>query len=109
MKKSSTKAVPTKETETLRAEYDFAGGVRGRHYRAMQGGYTVTIHQADGATLVKEVQPARGAVVLEPDVREYFPDSASVNVALRTLIRLIPARRKTTAKKSGARSTAPHV
>ncbi|HGJ66142.1 TPA: hypothetical protein ENS27_12290 [bacterium] len=31
-----------------------------------------------------------GAVMLEPDVKEYFPDSESVNNALRSLISLIP-------------------
>ncbi len=84
----------TIEDDTMRAEYDFTGGVRGKHYRAMQGGYTITIHKADGTTLVKEVKPAEGAVILEPDVRKYFPDSDSVNVTLRSLIRLIPTQQK---------------
>jgi len=73
----------------MRAEYDFAGGVRGKHYRAMQAGYTVTIHKADGTTLVKEVEPVEGAVILQPDVRAYFPDSEAVNTALRSLITLM--------------------
>jgi hypothetical protein len=73
----------------MRAEYDFAGGVRGKHYRAMQAGYTVTIHKADGTTLVKEVEPLEGAVILQPDVRAYFPDSEAVNTALRSLITLM--------------------
>ncbi len=73
----------------MRAEYDFAGGVRGKHYRAMQAGYTVTIRKADGTTFVKEVRPVEGAVILQPDVREYFPDSEAVNTALRYLIALM--------------------
>lgn len=80
--------------DTLRAEYDFRSGVRGKHYRAMQGGYTITIHQADGTTLVKEVKPTRGVIVLEPDVQKYFPDSKVVNAVLRSLIQLIPSRRR---------------
>ncbi|MEK6657817.1 MAG: hypothetical protein AABY58_10300 [Nitrospirota bacterium] len=32
----------------MRAEYDFTDGVRSKHYRAMQVGYTITIHKADG-------------------------------------------------------------
>lgn len=32
------------------------------------------------------------AITLDPDVREYFPDSESVNRALRGLIALIPSR-----------------
>ena len=102
MKKVMTKAMQTVEDDAMRAEYDFTGGVRGKHYRAMQGGYTITVHKADGTTLVKEVKPAEGAVVLEPDVREYFPDSDSVNATLRSLIRLIPTQRKTGTKKHGA-------
>ena len=102
MKKVMTKAIQTREDDTMRAEYDFTGGVRGKHYRAMQGGYTITIHKADGTSLVKEVKPAEGAVILEPDVREYFPDSDSVNATLRSLIRLIPTQQKISAKKHGA-------
>ncbi|MEI2611179.1 MAG: hypothetical protein V9G20_21315 [Candidatus Promineifilaceae bacterium] len=33
-------------------------------------------------------------IVLEPDVQEYFPDSEAVNRALRSLIALIPQKRK---------------
>lgn len=94
MKKVMTKAIQTREDDTMRAEYDFTGGVRGKHYRVMQGGYTVTIHKADGTSLVKKVKPAEGVVILEPDVREYFPDSDSVNATLRSLIRLIPTQQK---------------
>jgi len=94
MKKVMTKGTQTREDDTMRAEYDFTGGVRGKHYHAMQGGYTITIYKADGTTLVKEVKPVKGAVILEPDVRKYFPDSDSVNATLRSLIRLIPTQQK---------------
>ena len=43
------------EDNELRAGYDFSGGVRGKHYSAMQTGYTVTIYKSDGATAVKKV------------------------------------------------------
>ena len=87
----------------MRDEYDFTSGVRGKHYQAMQTGYTVTVHKEDGTTVVKDVQP-EGAIVLEPDVREYFPDSESVNKTLRSLITLIPMR-KTPAKKRPRKSS----
>lgn len=102
MKKVMTKATQTIESDDMRAEYDFAGGVRGKHYRAMQSGYTITVHKADGTTVVKEVKPPAGAVVLEPDVRVYFPDSESVNATLRSLIRLIPTQQKAAAEKHEA-------
>ncbi|OHB79197.1 MAG: hypothetical protein A2Z25_18510, partial [Planctomycetes bacterium RBG_16_55_9] len=68
MKKEANKIVQRKDND-MRAEYDFRGGVRGKHYRAMQAGYTITIHESDGTTVVKDVIPKEGAVVLEPDVR----------------------------------------
>ncbi|MCX6027965.1 MAG: hypothetical protein NT169_01525 [Chloroflexi bacterium] len=78
----------------MRAEYDFTGGVRGKHYKALRDGYTVKIHQADGTTVVQHYKIENGAVMLDPDVREYFPDSDTVNNALRSLIALIPKKRK---------------
>ena len=86
-----TSDMEQKDLNDMRAEYDFAAGVRGKHYRAMQGGYTITVHRPDGTKVFKEVMPNKGVVVLEPDVQEYFPDSASVNATLRALIKLIPA------------------
>lgn len=78
------------DEKDMRDEYDFRSGVRGKHYRAMQAGYTITIHQEDGTTVAKEVMPKEGTVILDPDVRKYFPDSESVNATLRALIQLIP-------------------
>ena len=75
-------------------EYDFHGGKRGKHAHAYSQGHTISIHQADGKTLVQHFTLQEGAVVLEPDVREYFPDADSVNAALRSLIALIPKKRK---------------
>jgi len=80
----------------MRAEYDFRGGVRGKHYQGYQRGHTVKIHNTDGTVEVHEYTLEDGAVLLAPDVREYFPDSEAVNAALRSLISLIPkkSRRK---------------
>ena len=93
--------IPYDDDEML-PEYDFSGGVRGKHVKAMQSGYTITIHQKDGSTIVKEVEPRPGTVLLEPDVRKYFPDSESVNRTLRSLIILVPvsAKRKRASKRS---------
>ena len=99
MKKAVTKTVQVEDND-MRTEYDFTGGVRGKHHKAMQAGYTITIHKADGTTVVKDVMPKEGTVVLEPDIRAYFPDSESVNRTLRCLIPLLPKKRRTTAKKS---------
>jgi hypothetical protein len=59
----------------------------------------VKIHRADGTTLVKRFE-SKGAVVLAPDVRAYFPNSKAVNRALRSLIAIIPEKRKAVARKA---------
>jgi hypothetical protein len=33
-----------------------------------------------------------GAVMLEPEIKKYFPDSESVNKALRSLLELMPSK-----------------
>jgi len=89
------------EGEEMRPEYDFAsmpGGVRGKYYKAYRAGHTVKIRKADGTTVVQYFQLEDGAVMLEPDVREYFPDSEAVNTALRCLIPLVAKKRKTKVK-----------
>ena len=72
----------------MREEYDFSKGVHGKHYEAMQKGHTTIIHKSDGSTVVKETRP----IFLDEDVQEYFPDSESVNEALRGLIGLVPEK-----------------
>lgn len=56
------------DTNDMRPEYDFYGGMRGKHYKAYQEDTNV--------------------VLLEPEVARVFSDSASVNQALRMLIDL---------------------
>ncbi|MFQ5344253.1 MAG: hypothetical protein ACE5F6_22145 [Anaerolineae bacterium] len=87
------------ENDDMRPEYDFAsmtGGVRGKYYEDYHAGHTVKINQADGTTVVQYYKLEEGAVVLAPDVREYFPDSEAVNSVLRALIALIPRKRQAT-------------
>lgn len=81
------------ETDML-PEYDFRGkeGVRGKYYHAYHQGHTVRVHEEDGHITTQYFTLEEGAVLLAPDVREYFPDSASVNQALRGLIRLVPQK-----------------
>lgn len=99
MKKATIKARDMEEN-AMRAEYDFRGGARGKHYRAMQAGFTITVHKADGTKLVKDIMPKEGAVILEPDIYAYFPDSESVNRTLRCLIPLLPQKRRARARKT---------
>ena len=81
--KKNEKMVQVKE---MRREYDFSGGVRGKHVKAYRKGHTVKIHKQDGTTEVHYFTEKEGAVMLDPDVKKFFPDSKSVNKALRSLI-----------------------
>lgn len=98
------KRVKSQMNDELRPEYNLRlllkNSVRGKHYKALQKGYTIKIHKSDDTTIVKHFKPADSAVVLAPDVLEYFPDSDAVNKALRSLIALIPRKHKTAAKKA---------
>ena len=86
-----------KDSEPMLPEYDFRnmpGGVRGKYYKAYREGHTVKIHQKDGSSVVKHFTLEDGAVMIEPDVREYFPDSEAVNRALRCLIPLLAKKER---------------
>jgi len=80
----------TADDDEMLPEYDFSGGVRGKHYQAYRRGYQVVVHKTDGTTEVRDFALPEGAVVLDPDVRAYFPDSETVNRTLRGLISLMP-------------------
>ncbi len=57
----------------MRDEYDFSQGVRGTHAKRRAGGTNI--------------------VRLDPDVAEKFPDSKTVNEALRSLLAIRAAER----------------
>ncbi len=59
---------PLEQDSEMLDEYDFSNGVRGKYAERYAQGTNV--------------------VVLSPDVARVFPDSASVNEALRALIRI---------------------
>jgi len=77
----------------MRAEYDFANAVRGKYHKRLA---------TEGSNVV----------VLDPDVAKAFPDSASVNEALRVLLKAARTARRLTTRSSGpvkvvGRSSAP--
>ena len=78
----------------LRKEYDFSGGTRGKHADQYRRGHTVKIQKSDGTTAIQHFQLEEGAVLLAPDVREYFSDSDAVNQALRAIIGVMPQKRR---------------
>lgn len=70
----------------MRKEYDFTGGVKGKHYKSYRMGHTVNVRKKDGTESVQYFTQEDGAIMLDPDVKALFPDSESVNRALRSLI-----------------------
>ena len=72
--------------KTMRSEYDFSEGIRGRHSKAYRAGHTVEITKQDGPFETHRFTEEDGSVLLDPDVKQHFPDSESVNKALRSLI-----------------------
>jgi hypothetical protein len=73
MKKGSPKMRSRAVREEMRPEYDFSAGVRGKYARRYAAASNVDI--------------------LDPDVAEVFPDSRSVNDALRALAAIVRRRR----------------
>lgn len=87
MKKSTDEK--NMNNEDILPEYDFTTAVKGKHYRPLHKGFSVHIHQTDGTTTVKQYKEVEGVIILDSDVRPYFPDSKAVNKALRQLIALL--------------------
>jgi hypothetical protein len=98
MSANSTKT--NKKVSEMRAEYDFSNGVRNKYAAAYRQGHSVTIHKKDGSNEVQYFTLEDGAVMIDPDVREYFPDAESVNAALRSLIAIASKTGTKTGKSS---------
>ena len=77
---------PDHNTDEMTGEYDFSGGVRGKHYRAYRAGHLVRVRKSDGSVEERHFTLEDGAVMLDPDLKAQFPDSESVNRALRSLL-----------------------
>jgi hypothetical protein len=89
----------------MKSEYDLSsmkGGVRGKYAHAYRSGHSVRVTHKDGSVTVKNYTLKEGAVVLAPDVQQYFPDSESVNEALRCLIPLVSKRQRSRSKAKPA-------
>lgn len=91
MKKKMNKSQP----DDMLPEYHLEGkkGVRGKYSKALQKGYAVRVLNEDGTVTVRDFVLKENTILLDPDVKAYFPDSASVNHALRSLINLIPGKK----------------
>ncbi len=70
------KKIKTKSEAGMRKEYDFSRGVRGKYYKRFMEGSNVA--------------------VIDAELAKIFPDSKSVNQALRSLVTI--ARKSTRGK-----------
>lgn len=76
------KKVVREGSDTMRAEYDFTGGIRGKYAARYARGSNV--------------------VMLEPDVAEAFPTARAVNAALRKVLRQQQLRPQRAARRGSA-------
>jgi hypothetical protein len=60
--------------DSMRSEYDFHGGARGKYAARYREGTNI--------------------VLLEPDVARVFPNARAVNRALRALLHVVPTKRR---------------
>lgn len=79
MKKNGRRKGRSDDRDTMRPEYDFSQAVRG----------VTAARYAQGANVV----------VIDPDVLDVFPNSASVNEALRALAPVLRRKRRTVARR----------
>ena len=90
----------TSGKDEMKSEYNFSsmkGAVRGKYYIAYRSGHKVVIHKEGGTSSVQYFKLEDGAVLLAPDVRKYFTNSESANKALRSLIAIIPTKKRSPA------------
>src|SRR3990167_8790253 len=81
---SMNRKVNASSSDDMRPGYDFSGGVRGKFY--------------------KEYMKGTNIVVLDPDVAEIFPDSRTVNEALRVLAQIAKRQAKAKSKPKKAKT-----
>jgi hypothetical protein len=79
MKKKPGNRIRKSERDTMRPEYDFSPAVR-------------------GVTAARYAQSANIAVI-DPDVLDVFPDSSTVNEALRALALVLRRQRRAATKR----------
>lgn len=86
MKKNDKKHKPDPDRDTMRPEYDFSKAVR-------------------GATAARYAQ-GTNVVVIDPDVVDVFPDSATVNATLKALAPVLRRRGRAMTKATKRRTRA---
>lgn len=71
--------------EDMAEEVRFSSAVRGKHVQSYRAGHRVRVLHEDGTVQEQHFTLEDGAVMIDPDLRAKFPDSESVNRALRSI------------------------
>ena len=82
MKAKQNRRRAQEDEDTMRSEYDFSKGVRGKH----------AARYAEGTNVV----------VIDPEVLDVFPDSDAVNQTLRALAPVLRQQRRAATKRRSA-------
>ncbi len=78
--KARPRAAPDPDSDTMRPEYDFSKGVRGVTAARFRQGTNI--------------------ILLDPSLRDVFPDSVAVNEALRALAPVLRRQRRASRRRS---------
>ena len=82
------------EIEDMLPHYDFSKGKHMGYHKKFSKGIAITILSEDDKPIRSKFMYPKGIIVLDEDVKNIFPDSKSVNDALRHIIAAIPKRTK---------------
>ena len=77
---------------TMLPHYDFTKGDKPNYAKRFSGGAVISIHSSNGKAIKKKLIKKQSLIILDADVSEVFPDTKSVNTALRHLIAALPQK-----------------
>ena len=88
------KAVKTQPKGDMRSHYDFSKGEKPNYAKRFSEGAEIMIHSTNGKQPKKKIIQKQSLIILDADVSSVFPDTKSVNAALRHLIAALPKKKK---------------
>ncbi|MFI5201400.1 MAG: hypothetical protein ACHQNE_03340 [Candidatus Kapaibacterium sp.] len=90
MKSTKRKKSRPDEEDVMKPHYDFSKGEKPNYAKRFRNGAIITVKGSNGSRH-KRIE-AKSLVILDADVSKVFPDTQSVNAALRHLIQAVPKR-----------------
>jgi hypothetical protein len=90
MKSTKRKKSLSNPKDVMKPHYDFSKAEKPNYAERFRNGAIITVKSLDGSQH-KRIE-AKSLVILDADVSKVFPDTKSVNTALRHLIQAVPKR-----------------